>query len=156
MNFGTASLGTPIEHAMRQAEACAPAKRDEARNAASNAAMLLDCGPHGWLTVKQIAAVAGTSKTAIYKRLSEGARGAELCVRRWANQSRVRKASPPRRDMLVCAFRIATRFPDRLPTLEDIQAIRPMSRQNAQVWRQAIATARRDATPAKPPVYRAP
>src|SRR5690606_38034750 len=60
-----------------------------------------DCGKHGWLTAKQIARIAGTSKTAIYKRIKTGATGEALCVRRWANQSKIRRDAPPRRHSLV-------------------------------------------------------
>jgi AcrR family transcriptional regulator len=106
------------------------------------AAAIYDCGKHGWLTVAQIAAVAGTSKVAIYKRLKTNARGDELCQRRWANQSKIRKEAPPRRHMLVLAFQLAERFQDRIPSTEEIMQLRPMSAANANCWRQAIATAR--------------
>src|SRR5690606_36920096 len=133
--FGAATMGTPVEQLPRVGKAAAAAHRRPRVRAGT---AIYDCGKFGWLTAKQIAAIAGTSKTAIYKRLDAGVRGDALCDRRWANQSKVRRDSPPRRHSLVLALRIATLFPDRLPTLEEIKALRTMSDQNAQVWRQAI------------------
>lgn len=104
-----------------------------------------DCGRHGRLTVVQIARIAGTSRTAIYQRIRAGRTGEALCEPRWARQSEIRRASPPRRHVLAAAFQLAAMYPDRLPSVAEIQRFRPMSRQNAQVWRQAIATARRAA-----------
>lgn len=89
-----------------------------------------------------IAHIAGTSKTAIYKRIKRGCKGEALCEGRWSRQKYLRRSSPPRRHVLVCALRIAAKWPDRLPSADEIQQVRPMSKQNAQVWRQALATAR--------------
>lgn len=118
-----------------------PIQRDEATQMQGNAKRY-DCGRFGQLTAAEIARIAGTSPAAIYARIRKGATGAGLCEQRWARQSQIRKKSPPRRDMLVCAFRIAHEYPDRLPTIAEIRRIRPMSVNNAGVWRQAIHAAR--------------
>lgn len=131
-------MGTPVER-LPFMKPSPPVGAQQARRVAPTT--IYDCGKYGWLTAKQIAGIAGTSKTAIYKRVKANARGEALCDRRWANQSKVRNNSPPRRHSLVLALRIAVQFPDRLPTIEEVQALRTMSRQNATVWRQAIATA---------------
>lgn len=137
MTFGAASMGQRVE----QLAAPPPAAVVPCLHRGGGP-VIYDCGTYGWLTVAQIAVLAGTSKTAIYKRLLVGARGDELCQRRWASQSRIRKAAPPRRHMMVLAFQLANRFPDRLPSAEEIMQLRPMSLSHANCWRQAIATAR--------------
>ena len=124
--FGTAILKTPDPRPL-----AAPARGDR-----------YACGRYGKLTVAQIAEIAGTSKTAIFKRIKAGYRDEQLCAPRWSTLSSIRKLSPPRSHILVAAFVIAERYPNRLPTLAEIQRLRPMSKQNAQQWRQAIATAR--------------
>jgi AcrR family transcriptional regulator len=136
VTFGVASIGRLTEQL-----AAAPTVPVSCPHRGGGA-VIYDCGSHGWLTVAQIAAIAGTSKVAIYKRLKANARGEELCQRRWANQSNIRKASPPRRHMLVLAFQLAERFPDRIPSPGELMQLRPMSLANANHWRQAIATAR--------------
>jgi hypothetical protein len=134
VNFGVASLGnSAASRGLVPAEAARPS---------SCAPAIYDCGTHGWLTVAQIAVIAGTTKRAIYKRAHANFRGDELCQGRWANQSKIRKAAPPRRHMLILAFQLAERFPDRTPSPEEIMRLRPMSVANANHRRQAIATAR--------------
>lgn len=142
MTFGAASMG----QRMGRLAATPPAAAASCPHRGGGP-VIYDCGTHGWLTVAQIAAVAGTSKTAIYKRLLVGARGDELCQRRWANQSKIRRAAPPRRHMMVLAFQLADRFPDRLPSAEEIMQLPPMSLAHAKCWRQAIATARAEVRP---------
>ena len=141
MIFGTPSPGLGVER--EQPPAPRPAVVDAAP--ALEAGATYDCGRHGKLTCAEIAAIAGTSKTAVYKRIHAGYRGEELCSKRWSRQSRVRSDSPPRRHMLVVAFKIALRFPDSLPTLAEVKQVRAMSDANAATWRQAIATARKEA-----------
>lgn len=143
MTFGPASLGTSVF----DLPTTQPVRPDSAERSPRPAGRgtIYDCGKHGCLTAQQIAHIAGTSKTAIYKRINADVRGDALCDRRWANQSKIRRNSPPRRHSLVLAFRIAILFPDRLPELHEIQQLRTMSVQNAQTWRQAIATARKAA-----------
>lgn len=149
MNFGVAIIQ------QHQAFASSPAVLDTAqlappaplaprtqRLASTCFGKRYDCGKHGTLSVKEIADIAGTSKTAVYNRLRADVSGEALCAPRWSRQSEIRRESPPRRHTLVAAFRLAALFADRVPTIEEIQAFRPMSRQNAQCWRQAIATAR--------------
>lgn len=101
------------------------------------------CGPrHGYLSAKQIAAIVGCSPTAVHNRIRAGRSGLEIIAPKWTESSKVRKPTPPRRHVLVAAFKIADDFPASLPTVKQIQAIRPMSKHHAAIWRQAIATAR--------------
>lgn len=141
MDFGTASIGLSVDQ-LQQFEAPATEQPPQVMPARG---ILYDCGRHGSLTALEIARIAGTSKTAIYKRINTGTRGEALCVRRWANQSNIRRDAPPRRHSLVLAIRIAHQFPDRLPEIWEIKKLRAMSDKNAQIWRQAIATARKAA-----------
>lgn len=101
------------------------------------------CGKkHGHLTVRQIAAVVGCSGTAILNRIRLGRKGKDLIAPKWDELTHQRRPSPPKRHMMVTALKISDAFPSSIPTLQQIQAIRPMSRHHALVWRQAIATAR--------------
>lgn len=145
MTIGPANLGINIFDLPSTRPAKAAATPERPQPCTPSRGTIYDCGKHGWLTALQIARIAGTSKTAIYKRINAGVRGDALCDRRWANQSKVRRNSPPRRHSLALALRIAHLFPDRLPEIHEIQQLRTMSPQNAQVWRQAIATARKEA-----------
>jgi hypothetical protein len=138
-SFGIATIGGPLPNEHIAIPPLVPARR----LASTCEGRRYDCGQHGTLSVKEIADLVGTSKTAIYKRLAANVRGEALCSRRWARQSEVRRESPPRRHTLAAAFKLAVMYPDHVPTVKEIQAFRPMSRQNAQCWRQAIATARR-------------
>ena len=132
MNFGTPALGR------------SPARW---RRGGASPEKLYDCGRHGQLSAGQIARMAGISDTAVYKRIDAGWAGEDLCAPRWAKQPDLREEGPlpPQRHILVAAFYFAARFPDREPTPEEIQEYRPMSLANAQLWRRAIAHARREA-----------
>lgn len=100
------------------------------------------CGRHGDLTVAQMAKLAGCTREAIKNRIKQGRKGAALVAKKWTASSRVLKPSPPKRHLFVAAMQIADAFPDSVPSIKQIQAIRPMSNHHAAVWRQAIATAR--------------
>lgn len=146
MTFGTASFGTSVSAATRQAKAHAPKpKRKHNRTnlrGCFTSRDTYDCGKFGVLTVREIAAIAGTTRAGIYRRIERGAKGEALCKPRYAALSNIRRVAPPRRHMLISMYKLVRLYPDRLPTTEEIQRIRPMSLQNAQTWRQAIADAR--------------
>lgn len=127
MTFGTASLGTAR------------------KNRRGSQGPRYDCGKHGHLTVTEIAMRLGMTRTAVQNRITKGWRGDRLMLPRHATRTEIRANRPPVKHMLVAALRIAHLFPDRLPTLAEIQAVRPMSEHYAVQWRQAISHARREA-----------
>lgn len=104
-----------------------------------------DCGKYGRLTVRQMALVAGMSKTAVHKRLDAGWSPERACSPKYGTRRTPRAPVPPKHHNLQAAFVIAQRYRDRLPTVEEIQAIRYMSKQHALMWRRAIAEARKAA-----------
>lgn len=103
-----------------------------------------DCGERGKLTVRQIALLANLPKQAIQKRLAAGWTGERLCLPRYATRSDAISYRSPPRHALLSAFKIAKRFPDRVPTIAEIKAVRPMSDRTAGYWRNAIAEAHRE------------
>jgi hypothetical protein len=124
MTFGTASLGRAR------------------KNHRGSQGPRYDCGEHGQLSVTEIAMRLGMTRTAVKNRIVKGWRGDRLMQPKHATRTEIRTNRPPAKHMLVAALRIAHQFPDRLPTLEEIQAIRPMSSHYAVQWRQAISHAR--------------
>lgn len=104
-----------------------------------------DCGKHGKLTVRQIALLANLPKQTIQKRLNAGWQGERLCLPRYATRCEAISYRAPPRHALLSAFKIAKRFPDRVPTIAEIKAVRPMSDRTAGYWRSAIAAAHREA-----------
>ncbi len=100
-----------------------------------------NCGEHGWLTVEGIANVSGLSKKAIRERLALGWKGESLCLPRYATRAHAISYRAPPRHALLSAFRIVAQFPDRVPTIAELQAIRPMCDSTAGHWRNALATA---------------
>lgn len=100
-----------------------------------------DCGEHGKLTVSQIAGRAGITTFGIYQRIRDGVTGAALCDP--AHDRLRRQKSPCSRPVILAALKLATRFPDRLPTVDEIIATHPMSKGNAVRWRYALDEARR-------------
>ena len=125
--FGTASMGTARKH----------------RGGLKG--KTYDCGTRGKLTVRQIALLANLPKQTIQKRIHAGWRGERLCLPRYATRCEAISYRAPPRHALLSAFKIAKRFPDRVPTIAEIKAVRPMSDRTASYWRSAIAAAHREA-----------
>lgn len=94
-----------------------------------------DCGKHGKLTTRQIATAAGISIHAARHRVNVGMKGEALVAPRWESLRNVNKAKC-RRPSLLTACRIARAFPDRVPTIKELQAVYPMSHASALRWRQ--------------------
>src|SRR5690606_41546569 len=92
--FGTAILKTPDPRPL-----AAPARGDR-----------YACGRYGKLTVAQSAEIAGTSTTAIFKRIRAGYRDAQLCAPRRSTFSSIRKLSPAPSHILVAALVTAQRY----------------------------------------------
>lgn len=119
MNFGTATIRAPLR---------------------KTRAPKHDCGRHGRLTVKQIAVTAGITPQAVTRRLRSGMKGEALCEPRNAFRTpKVRCLKP----VIRTAVKLARLYPDRVPTLDEIQQAHPMGTRNAVSWRQAFAEARR-------------
>ncbi len=100
-----------------------------------------DCGGHGWLTADEIARVSGVTKKAVRERLALGWKGDALCLPRYATRPQAISFRAPPRHALLSAFRIVAQFPGRVPTVAELQAIRPMCERTASHWRNALATA---------------
>ena len=126
MAFGTASLGTAR------------------KNRRGTQGPRYDCGKYGRLTVAQMRLLSGLSKTAQQKRLDAGWRGERLCPPRYATRSEAISYRAPPRHALLAAFKIADLFPGRVPTIAEIQSVRPMSDRSAGYWRSAIAAVRKE------------
>lgn len=105
----------------------------------SNEPQLIDCGPHGVLTYRQIAAIAGVSVCAIRNRASKGATGDAL-VRPFKPAGRPKGSY---RDQIPglnqcqsmeIAFKFARVFRDRVPTAAEVSEKFGMSKCNAYRW----------------------
>jgi hypothetical protein len=99
-----------------------------------------DCGQHGRLTVKQIAVTAKITPQAVTRRLRSGMKGEALCAPRDAFRTpKVRCLKP----VIRTAVKLARLYPDRPPTLDEIQQAHPMCLRNAVNWRRAFAEMQR-------------
>lgn len=104
-----------------------------------------DCGPHGRLTAKQIAAQAGISQAMVYIRLSNGLKGEALV----APAKRVDRQPGDYRDSvgttsymgLHVAVRLAVSHRGRAPTIAHLREQYGMSRPTAYRWRAAFIDA---------------
>ena len=101
------------------------------------------CGTYGELSVREIAEIAGTTPKAIQRRIRKGWRGEALCQTKFETKRKVRATRRPAPHQLVAAIRMARLFGERVPTITEIQAIRPMSRSRANEWRSAYIEASR-------------
>ena len=123
MSFGTAIIETPRRR---------------------RAGKSYDCGPHGMLRVPEIAALAGLCADTVRYRIKAGLSGEALCAPAW-EPLRNRNLQPSGRHVAVVACKLGRAFPDRVPSITEIQAVRPMSRASAvrwrQVWREALEAA---------------
>ncbi len=101
-----------------------------------------DCGRHGHLSRRQIALMAGISYHAVCVRLSSGWKGAQLCQKPGDRPNA--KRGEIRLPTILAAVKLARRFRDRLPSVEEIRRAKPMSQAAAIRWRQAIRVALED------------
>jgi hypothetical protein len=107
-----------------------------------------DCGSHGRLAITDICLRTGLSWGAVWSRINkQGWRGEKLLMTAHEARSYQRVNRPPHKPVMVTALRIAMQFPGRVPTVAEIQQVRPMSTAHAEKWRAAIARARIDALP---------
>lgn len=97
-----------------------------------------DCGPHGKLTAKQIAAKVGMNVRAVQKRVRLGYKGEELLTPRYGRM-RERVDAAPKSDVVATAMKLARAFPSGVPTAEQIMEARPMCKNAALNWRRAMA-----------------
>lgn len=102
-----------------------------------------DCGRFGTLSTKQIAHLTGLTREGVWQRVRAGFTGEDLCLPRHEHARRPREAC--RRPVLMVAMKLARAFPDRLPSLAEIQQVHPMHARNAMRWRQALAQTMKEA-----------
>jgi len=96
-----------------------------------------DCGRYGKLSAKQIAQMTGLTREGVWQRVKAGFKDEDLCMPRHEGQRKPREVC--RRPVVVVAMKLARAFPDRVPTLAEIQKVHPMHSRNAMRWRQALA-----------------
>lgn len=94
-----------------------------------------DCGRSGRLTVRQIAEIVGIAEESVHNRIRVGYRGERLLAPKRAGLREVRVARTDRPAILT-ALKLARRFPDRVPSVQEVQAVRPMDKRSACRWRQ--------------------
>jgi hypothetical protein len=117
VNFGTATIATPKKRKSP------PVKR-------------YDCGKHGQLTAKEIAARAGIAVETVYDRVRRKWPAADLAEP--AHALRREKAGIPRMPCVIMALRIARAFPNRVPTVRELRAVAPMCAVQARRWQRAL------------------
>lgn len=108
-------------------------------NRFGRAPQLFDCGRHGMLSRRQIALTAGISYHAVCVRLEAGWKGAQLCQKPGERPNA--KRGEIRLPTILAAVKLARRFRDRVPSVEEIRKAKPMSQAAAIRWRQAIRVA---------------
>jgi hypothetical protein len=91
-----------------------------------------DCGKYGRLTRAQIAHIAGISRAAVGTRLKWGWEGERLCAGKRTGVNR--KRGVVCRSTMLAAAKIARRFPDRVPTVQEIMTVHPMAESTARNW----------------------
>lgn len=102
-------------------------------------ATLVDCGEAGKLGVAEIARRAGVDPDTIRKRMREGVKGAALLAPKGRGTHRVPQgAAEP---TMLTAARLALHFGERRPTVDEIMAVQPMSRQTALRYCRAMLRA---------------
>lgn len=101
-----------------------------------------DCGAHGMLTVTEIMRLAGISKTCVNLRLKWGWEKERLVVPGHSTRGDISKYRRPANGIMLAAIKLAKAFPDKLPTVEEIQSVRPMGRHCAVRWRKALIDAK--------------
>lgn len=118
MSFGTGSMGTRLRKL-------------------GPPAFKFDCGRHGQLTARQIAAAAGITVRAVHGRVKAGVAGEALLLP--PHESLRVVHGKCRNHVLRKAIRLARAFPDGLPTTEQIMRTEPMCKRQALRWRKAFA-----------------
>ena len=110
-----------------------------ARQRPGRSPKLINCGKFGRLSIPQIAVVAGVTDPAIRQRIRRGWNGEQLCepIGERPNAKRGEIRVPT----MLTAVQLARQFRDRVPTVQEIRKAKPMSREAAVRWRQAIRTA---------------
>lgn len=89
------------------------------------------------LTVREIARIAGTTAGTIRARLRKGWKGDSLVL----PLGERRKEGQPRYPTQIVAYKLAMKFRYRVPTVEEIRAVHPMSEHNARFWRYSMRRA---------------
>ena len=108
-----------------------------------------DCGSHGMLTVREIAAVAGINQNSVYRRLGYGVKGEALCQPREKRPARkvecdykgTSVVATSGAVMVAVAVQIALAYPRRPPTVDELRSRYNMSRATAYRWRAAFIDA---------------
>lgn len=104
-----------------------------------------DCGSHGQLTTREIAEKTGLKLRTVQDRVRRGVRGDELM--RVKDDHWHVKGTPGYRDNAVrtagrgtvaVAIKIARMFPNRVPTVKELQEKLGMHRATAYRWRDAF------------------
>lgn len=111
-----------------------------------------DCGKYGRLTAPRIAEVAGVHHNTVLDRIRRGWTGEKLAAPagKLGYKPRPRRnggndSKGPRRPSLVLALRLASEYCNTVPSVKEIQRLRPMSAAAAGRWRIAWAEALEDA-----------
>lgn len=93
---------------------------------------LHDCGHGLLLTAKQIASHTGLTRAAVSQRLRKGMQGAALIAPKGLRRA-------PAKASLRTAVMLARAFPDRVPSLKEIQRVVPMCNSSAIEYRAALS-----------------
>lgn len=105
-----------------------------------------DCGKHGMLTAKEIGLIAGLHEQSVHQRITRGVRGEALCERYDRSVARAKACETFRSGMpidpnssgvMFIAMRIASAFPHRAPTAEELMTKYGMHKATAYRWRRA-------------------
>lgn len=106
---------------------------------------LHNCGPHGHLTVRQIAELVGCDRRAIYLRIENGVTGIDLCrplsIYHGGAWKPERAPSTIGNMTIAMAVSISRRWPKRAPTVAELREHYGMHRATAYRWRAAFIDA---------------
>lgn len=127
--FGSASIGTPVLP----------------RGKAGQQPNLYDCGSYGRLTRRQIAKKAGIGMGAAWYRIRKLRLTGEALVTGTAELRRQRVGAVCKAPTIKIACKLASSFPDRTPTWQEIAQRHPMCKSAAIRWRAALIEARKAA-----------
>jgi hypothetical protein len=98
-----------------------------------------DCGTHGKLTAEQIERVAGLTRSGVRQRLLRGMTGDALVAPKLSDARG--EATASKRPAMALAYKLATLYPSRVPSLAEIQQARPMTEKSAYRWQDAARRA---------------
>lgn len=89
------------------------------------------------LTTREIARVIGGTPHNVRARLAKGWKRSALVL----PLGERRQQGLPRVNTQIVAYKLASKFKRRIPTVEEIMAVHPMNDKTAAYWRNAITRA---------------